>query len=155
MTTLETILNPKAAVDAAWMAILKEAGLKNTLAVFDLEENKETPYVEIQSSNWAASGQQYDIGGGELAWSSWKCNMLSRVVTNRGTNSDKHEAMIGAIIVAAARPLNNFSPAVLKYHSVWQMKQTGSTPTTDGMNDHTEITHELEVIVRDNAWEQT
>jgi hypothetical protein len=60
--------------------------------------------------------------------------------------------MVNLVMSEAGLFLLRFDPAKLQYHVVRDMKQTGLTPTTDGTKDQTEISHEMLIVVRDDAW---
>src|SRR5438045_1918158 len=102
MTTIEKILNPKAQVEEAWTAILKKANA-SVFPVFSLEEKKLTPYVEAALTNLRVSDRPQQQSYGEiLLYASWSGTMISRVVTDRNTNSEQHEPMVNCIMSEAA-----------------------------------------------------
>jgi hypothetical protein len=158
MSTLNEILNPKQQVEDGWTAILKKANA-NVFPVFSLEESKITPYIECTLANLRVSDkpQQHPYQSGtseeELLYTSWSGTMITRVVTNRNTNSDKHVPMVGLVTVESARFRMRFNPATLPFHAVLDMKQSGLVETTDGLTDRTEISHEMLIVVRDDAWD--
>lgn len=160
MTTLDNILHPSLAILSAWGAILKKAGHRvygprddtpETTAQGEEEIAKQTPYVEFWLSGLRASGQQYPIGM-ELYWSSWSASIHSRVATMRGKNGQKHEVICASLYVLSARYKTLFSPAMLPFHRILQMKPDGLTPTTEGLLDYTEISFEIQIEVRESAW---
>lgn len=156
--TLDQILNPKQQVEDGWTAILKKSHA-NVFPVFSPEDHKITPYIECTLANLRVSDkpQQYPYQSGtseeELLYTSWAGTMITRIVTNRNTNSDKHAPMVGLVAVESARFRMRFNPATLLFYAVLDMKQSGLVETTDGLSDRTEISHEMLIVVRDKAWD--
>lgn len=153
MTTLENISNPLPFVLAAWKRILEKAGHKVfTVSAFDeIQDDRLSPYFEIQLTNLRASGQEYPIGR-ERHWSSWSGELITRVSTMRGKNGEKHIEMVGGVYVLAALYRSLFVPAVLPHHAIHQIKPTGLVSSTDGLLDRSEIHFDIAVLVRDDAW---
>lgn len=155
MTTLENIVNPLPFVLAAWNRILESAGHKVwTVTAFDEpgdDETKLAPFIETQLTNLRAAGGQYPLDG-DTYWSTWSAELISRASTRRPNNVDKHIAMVGGIYVLAARASKLFSPAVLPYHRILQLKPSGQTSAVAGLLDQTEVHLEVVIGVRDDAW---
>lgn len=153
MTTLENICNPLPFILAAWKRVLEKAGhTVYTVSAFDeTQEDKKSPYLEIQLTNLRASGQEYPLDG-EKYWSSWAGELITRVSTMRGKNGDKHIEMVGGVYVLAARYRNLFVPTVLPHHQLHQIRPSGLVSSTDGLLDRSEIHFDIAVIVRDDAW---
>lgn len=154
MGTIEQIVNPLPFVLAAWVKVLKKPGhTVHGVSAFDLSgvNNKLSPYKAVQITNLRASGQEYPLDGDNY-WSSWDSTLIVNAVTNRGKNGDQHIILVGSIYVLAARFRRLFTPAVLPYHYIQYLRPSGYTPSTDGLLDHSEITFDQRIMVRDSAW---
>lgn len=152
MTTLEEISNPMPHVLAAWKNLLETAGHKVfSVSAFDegTDDSALSPYFKIQIQNLRASGREYPLAGNKY-WSSWSGTLITRASTMRGKNGDKHNALVGAIYVLAAKNRNLYAP----YHSIHHFRPAGLNSSTDGLLDHSEIHVDVEIFVRDDAWPQ-
>lgn len=151
MTTLQQICNPLPHVLAAWNALLEKAGHKVwTVSAFaepEPNESKKSPYLETQLTNLRASGQEYPLKG-KSYWSSWSGTLVTRVATMRGKNGDKHNALVGAVYVLAAENRSLYTP----FHLVRHFRPAGLVSSTDGLLDHSEISFDVIIVVRDTAW---
>ncbi|MEY2500590.1 MAG: hypothetical protein QOI07_924 [Verrucomicrobiota bacterium] len=152
MTTIENIVNPLPHVLATWNALLEKAGhtvwTVGAFAEPEPNESKKSPFLETQVQNLRASGQEYPMPDGNSYWSSWSATLITRASTMRGKNGDRHNALVGAVYVLAAKNRNLMSP----FHVIRHFKPSGLVSSTDGLLDHSEIHMDIEVFVRDDAW---
>ena len=101
--------------------------------------------------NLRAGEQQYPLGD-DLYWSSWDATLITRAATARGINGENHVAMVGGVYVLAAQYRRHFHKGALPFHQILDMKPAGLAPSTDGLLDHSEISFDVKIAVRDDAW---
>lgn len=138
-------------IEDAWKAIL---GKSDTVYLEFCDDEKNAtvePYIEVQLQSVVPTGQLYPYHD-ELLPHWWKGVLISRVVTARGFNSDKHREMVGRVRLAIQRYRNTFNESRLPYHQIAQMRETTLTRGVDEMHDWSEIHAEVTFCVRDEAW---
>lgn len=138
-------------IEDAWKAIL---GKSDTVYLEFCDDDKDAtkqPYIEVQLNSVIPTGQLYPYRDERLPhW--WQGVLISKVVTARGFNSDKHREMVGRVRLAIQRWAVSFNGAKLPYHQVAQMRETTLTRGVDEMHDWSEIHAEVVFYVRDDAW---
>ena len=139
-------------VEDAWKSILKKCGLTVYLEFCDDDKDaSKVPYVEVTLNNVVPDGKEYPFKG-EILPCSWKANLISRVVTFRGVNSDKQRMMVGRVRLEIQRYRSNFIESVLPFHKVEYMRETSLSRGVDEMNDWSEIHADVVFTVRDDVW---
>lgn len=148
MATLAQILNPAAAILAAWHAAHKTT-VGSLFPEFS-DQDRKTPYLEYHLANLRENGQKYPQGDYMLP-NGWTATLVNRAATTRGVNSDKHATICGAVVVAGALFWQTFSQARLPYHLIQNCQLTGYVPSTEGLEDITEIHLDLTISTRDDV----
>lgn len=149
--TLEQIFDYEQ-VEDAWKTILGRNG--QTVYLEFCDDNKDAskvPYIEVQLNNVVPTGNLFPYRD-ELLPFWWKANLISRVVTMRGVNSDLHRGMVGRVRIEIQRYQMTFIESILPYHRVAEMRETALTRGVDDMNDWSEIHASVVFHVRDDAW---
>ncbi len=149
---LETFFAYETAIEAAWQSILRAAGL--TVFVEFSDDDKSTPFVEVQLQQTQPTGQRYVYSGVPL-FNSWTGILVSRVITVRGKNSDLQTSMLGKVRLQAQKFRDNFSRSVLPYHSIDNLiSETGLLRGVDVQErlDWSELSHGITFSIRADAW---
>lgn len=147
--TLENLFDYEQ-IEDAWKAIL---GKKHRVYLEFCDDDKNTteePYIEVNLQNVVPVGQ-YPYRD-EILTNGWEAVLISRVVTARGFNSDKHREMVGSVRLAIQRYRGAFNEAILPYHSIEQMRETSLSRGVDELHDWSEVHAKVVFYVRDGAW---
>ncbi len=149
--TLEQIFDYEQ-VEDAWIHILNGCGLTCYPEFSDVDKDAtNVPYVCVSLQNVVPTGHLYPYQDEQLHdW--WKANMISRIITARGINSDRHRVMTGRVRMEIQRYQSTFLASVLPYHYVRFFRETALTRGTENMLDWSEIHAEISFNVRDDAW---
>lgn len=155
IATLEKIFDYEK-VEDAWKAILGgAAGDKATVYLEFCDDDRDAskaPYITVQMQSVVPTGEKYPYRPGEQIPHEWKANLISRVVTMRGVNSDKQREMVGRIRLAIHRHATLFTPARSPIHEVLLMRETQLARGVDEMNDWSEVHADIIFRVREDAW---
>lgn len=138
-------------IEDAWVAILGKSDRCYLEFCDDDKDASEEPYIEVSLTSVVPTGQEYPFRG-ELLPFWWKGNLVSRIVTCRGKNSDKHREMVGRVRLAIQRYRQTFTESVSPYHAVAKMREATLTRGVDEFDDWSEIHAEITFYVRDGAW---
>lgn len=150
--TIELLLAYETAVESAWVSILNAAGLQAHQEFSDI--SKETPFVDVMLTAAMPTGQRYIVGGKQY-FNAWSGNMVSRVVTQRGRNSDRHVELLGRVRMQAQNFDSLFTPANLPWHSVNLMQEIGTIQRgvdPERLTDFSELHHRIDFNVLATAW---
>ncbi len=154
---IEDIFNYETAIEEAWVTVLKKAGQQNVY-VEHSDENKTTPWIDVELTNVVPTGRQFILYPDRQLWAQpydmWSAQLVSKVVTFRGRNSDQHRAMLARIRVETFLFADRFSPAILPYHKIVQMKESGLRRGFDNATslDWSEVAAEIKFWVNSDAW---
>lgn len=143
MATLESIFAYESAVEGAWLAILTKAGL--TAYVEFSDASKKTPFVDVQLTSVFPLGHRFDA---------WEGTLVTRIVTQRGVNSDKHLDILGRVRIEAHYFNDRFNAiGILPNHAVANLKETQLTRGIDAerMLDWSEVHHLIVFSARPNS----
>jgi hypothetical protein len=155
---LEDILKIEAAIQNAWISILQAAGIQPANLFNEFLANTEvTPRIEINLSGASSTGHYSQVLPNVFTYSAWEGQLVSRIITRRNLNGEKHDELLGICRREASYFLKRFIPAVLPWHSMIQMKEAGTHRMIDTAKDEdvTELTHKVVFCVRENAWPAT
>lgn len=143
-------------IEDAWKAIL---GDQHTVYLEFCDDDKDAsqePYIEVQLNNVVPTGELYPYraasGNPELIPFWWKGTLISRVVTFRGVNSDRHRDMVGAVRLAIQRYRTSFTEAISPFHRVAMMQESSLSRGVDERHDWSEVHAEVTFYVRDGSW---
>jgi hypothetical protein len=154
---VETIMAYEEQVEEAWITILKNAGQENVYPEHS-DATKVSPYVEVQLTSVHSTGRQHILYPDRQMWAQpfdmWTGLLMSRVVTMRGKNSDQHRPALARIRIETHMFADRFSPAILPYHQVVQLREQGLSRGFNNATslDWSEITAEIKFWVRPEAW---
>lgn len=152
IATLEQIFDYEK-VEDAWVSNL---GKSDRCYLEFCDETKDAsvePYIEVSLVNVVPTGDEYPWRG-EILPRGWRGTLVSRVVTRRGVNSDKHREMVGRVRLAIQRYRKTFLESVLPFHTVAQMRETALTRGVDEErgDDWSQVQADVVFYVRDGAW---
>jgi hypothetical protein len=164
--TLDQIYSYDLAIETAWKDALQSLFDADNFVEADgsivqvgvhieqSDESKVTPFVDVQLRDVQAYDRQHIGTDGVRYYSSWTGHLVSRVTTLRGSNSALQAKIIGLIRAHAANFEQVFSPLVLPFHQMLQMKDYGLLRglIISQVLDYSEVTHQLIFDVRDDAW---
>lgn len=140
-------------VEDAWIKILQTCGLTCCPEFSNVDRDASTiPYVEVTMNNIVPTGHLYPYKGTEQLPDWWEANLISRVVTFRGVNSDRHRLMVGRIRIEIQRYQQTFLESILPYHCVKFFRETALTRGVDDLKDWSEVHGKIVFHIRDNAW---
>ncbi len=137
-----------------------EDGVKTLLENEDLtcfteftDATKETPFVEIQLQAVQPTGHQHHIED-TLLYDAWDGQMVFRIVTRRGENSDQHRTMLATIRVIAQRMLPLFTTTISPYHAIglFQEQQMTRGVQAELYLDWTELRYKIRFNIRTPTW---
>lgn len=147
--TLENLFDYER-IEDAWIDTLGKSDKCFPTFIDEEKDASAAPYIETQLINVVPIGQ-YPYRN-EILDHMWKGVLVSRVVTFRGINSDKHREMVGRVRLAIQRWRTTFTEAQSPYHSVEGMKETTLTRGVDDTNDWSEIHAEVIFVIREQCW---
>lgn len=150
--TFEDIYNYEAAVEDAWISILQNGG-QDYVYPEHSDKTKKTPYIEVQLTNVVATGHRR-IWRKEQLWDWWNGELISRVITNRGQNSDAQRPALTTIRREAQRFAERFTGDVMPFHEMSAMKESALIRGFDPklLVDFSEVRHQIVFHVRDDTW---
>lgn len=149
--SVAVLLAYESQIEPAWVSILQAAGLNAMQEFVDL--SKVTPYVDVSLTNVVPTGQRQIYQGTEH-YSAWTGTLNTRVVTQRGKNSDQHAAILGKIRILVTDFWNQFTPALLPWHQVRVLKEAHLDRgiEADRLLDWSLIGLQINFAVRPDAW---
>jgi hypothetical protein len=152
---IEDILKVEAAIQGAWIQILTAAGIPVGQLFNEFATNTEvSPRIEINLVGTTHQGHYSQVLPNVFTYSAWQGQLLSRIITRRNLSGQTHDDFLGICRREACYFLLRFSPKVLPWHSMIQMKEASTHRLIDTTRDEdvTELTHHVIFCVRDNAW---
>ncbi len=149
--TLENIFDYEQ-VEDAWIAILGKSDRCFPEFIDETKDASIEPYIEVTLTNVVPTGHEYPWKERENLPAGWKATLISRIVTRRGVNSDKHREMVGRVRLTIQRYRELFKESILPHHQVMLMREATLTRGVDELDDWSEIHAEVTFYVRDNAW---
>lgn len=165
---LQTLLSYETWIEPAWITLLAAEGLRAAQEFseeFDADGNvigKTTPFVDVLLTNVVPTGHKRlceflppdDDGNFPQMWDAWSGQLVSKVVTVRGRNSNQQAPMLGLIRLIAQQSYTRFTAANLPYHAVGMLKESGLTRGVDAAQslDWSELRHTIFFNVRVDAW---
>lgn len=151
IATLEQIFDYEK-VEDAWAAILRKSDTVHLEFSDETRDASKAPYMTVQMQSVVPTGELYPYRPGENLPHEWKANLITRIVTMRGVNSDKQREMTGRVRIAIQRFPTLFTAARSPVHEVLWMRETQLARGVDEMNDWTEVSADIVFRVREDAW---
>jgi hypothetical protein len=153
---LETLFAYELAIETACKTILDANQLNGVIEFSD--EDPGSPRTEIQLQSGKPNGHKW-IYKGVPIWDSWTANLIWRVVTVRGKNSEQQAEMLGKLRILAYNYVSLFSP-LLPFHAIEQLKEaqfargvTDQSLMGRGVPlDFSELTLAITFSIRNDAW---
>lgn len=147
---LETLFAYELAIETACKTILDANGLNGVIEFSDVDPG--TPRTEIQLQSGKPNNHRW-IYKGVPIWDSWNAQLIWRVVTVRGKNSDRQAAMLGKLRILAYNYVGLFS-TLLPFHAIEQLKEAQFVRGVDTEHrfDWSELTLNVVFSIRNDAW---
>jgi hypothetical protein len=153
-STLEQIVNPARAIIQAYERILR-VGCDSVYPTFT-DQTKSTPYIEFHIGSLLCDGGRQPFKGAKNGiYARWKMQMITKVATSRGINSDEHDKLVDHVIANWTQFWACFGETYLPLHSIEDAKLAGYVVSIQqgdqALNDFTELRHDLFIFLRDNV----
>ena len=115
-----------------------------------------TPYASVQYVTGAATSHESALlSDGSRRFDTWDGNLSIGIATNRDKDKlDDHTTLRGRIRNLIYDWRNTITDALLPYHSILNVIESGTTPATaaDDNHDVSTITFQLKFQVTPSAW---
>jgi hypothetical protein len=165
MASLDQLYSYDLAIETAWRDTLTTAFAAETFLdsagqtvavtahIEQSDEGKTTPFVDIQLRDVMAKNQQF-LFNGVRYYNAWEGHLVSRVVTQRGANSNLQATIIGVTRARGANFADVFNDSALPYHSVQLMRDFGLHRglVVAQVLDFSEIIYRIDFSIRSTAW---
>jgi hypothetical protein len=149
---IEQLLAYEDAIEPAWIQLISQAQINAYVEFSDAV--KHTPYVDVQLADVIPTTHRHPFVNGDMVVDAWKGVLKCTVTTQRKKNSDKQTFILGTLRMIAMKYRREFPRALVPWHAVQLIKESGLSRGVDRENDldWSELAFELHFSVRPDAW---
>lgn len=150
---LQTLYKVEDAIETAWQTVLQA----ESIPAFKTRDDDvlTLPRVDVAVTLGGATGHRGQRAPGQFALDAWSGQVTLQVKTKRVSDQpDTHADWVAEIRLAAQYFEDRFGAAVLPYHALSMIQESG-TERSVGDDDETDIStvaFDFIVSIRSNAW---